>query len=125
MSLFGNEGPPPPLWNNEPVPKIDVETAAKAIEDGALLVEVGYPKDWEAAHIPGALLVEPQLLDLERGSVPKDRRVVVASHQLGMDEEVVAALRQRGYDAAVLEGGIHAWRSSGRELHGADGKPAR
>ncbi len=125
MPYYGRNDPMPPFWGHEPVPKIDADTAAKAVDAGALLIELGYPRDWEAAHIPGALLVEPELVDMELDRIPKDRQIVVASHERGIDAEVVDAIRRRGCDAALLEGGVHAWRASGRELHTADGRPAR
>jgi rhodanese-related sulfurtransferase len=125
MPYYGQNDPMPPFWGHEPVPKIDADTAAKAIEAGATLVEIGQPEDWLTGHIPNALLVEPELLDMERERIPKDQPVVVASHGRGIDEEVVDSMRRRGYDAAVLDGGVAAWKASGRELHAADGRPAR
>ena len=115
----------PPFWGHEPVPKIDAETAAKAVEAGAVLVELGEPEDWLAGHIPNALLVEPELFDTELDRIPKEQQIVVAAHRPGMGEEVVDAMRRRGYDAAALEGGVSAWSASGRELHRADGRSAR
>ena len=107
------------------MPKIDADTAAKALEAGAALVEIGQPEDWMVGHIPGALLVEPELLDMELDRIPKDKLIVVASHRRGIDEEIVDSMRRKGYDAAALDGGVGAWKASGRELHAADGRPAR
>ncbi len=125
MPYWGQGDPPPPFWGHEPVPKIDADTAAKAVESGALLIDLGTPEDWLIAHIPGALLVEPELFDVELARLEKDRPIVVAGRDLGLTEEIVGSMREKGYDAAAVDGGVTAWRASGRELVRADGKPAR
>ncbi len=125
MPFWGHNDPPPPFWGHEPVPKIDADTCAQAVEKGALLIDLGAPEDWLVAHMPDALLVEPELLDVELDRIAKDRSIVVAGRDAGLAEEVVAAMRGKGYDAAVLEGGVFGWRASGRDLVRADGRPAR
>jgi len=125
MPFWGQGDPPPPFWGHEPVPKIDADVAAAAAEQGAVLIDLGAPSDWFAGHIPNALLVEPELFDLELKNIPADRAVIVAGRDQGLAEEIVASMRERGYDAAVLDGGVGAWSASGRELHRADGTPVR
>jgi rhodanese-related sulfurtransferase len=125
MPFWGQGDPPPPVWGHEPVPKVDASLAAKAADAGALLIDLGCPEDWFAGHLPNALLVEPQLYDMEVGRIPKERPLIVAARDQGIAEEIVASLREHGYDAAVLDGGIAAWTASGRELHRADGTATR
>jgi rhodanese-related sulfurtransferase len=125
MPFWGDGEPPPPFWGHEPVPKIDADTAAKAVEKGALLIDLGTPEEWLVAHMPDALLVEPELMDLELGRIAKERPIVVAGRDPGVTEAVVASMREKGYDAAMLDGGVVAWRASGRDLVRADGRPAR
>ncbi len=116
MPFWGQGDPPPPFWGHEPVPHIDADTAAHAAEAGALLIDVGSPDDWFAGHVPHALLVEPELIDADLADVPKDRPIVVAGRDQGGTEAIVASLRHEGFDAAVLDGGVNAWRASGRKL---------
>jgi rhodanese-related sulfurtransferase len=125
MPFWGDGDPPPPFWGHERVPKIDADTAARAVEKGALLIDLGAPADWLVAHMPDALLVEPELMDLELERIAKERPIVVAGRESGLTEEIVASLREKGYDAAMLAGGVVAWRASGRDLVRADGRPAR
>jgi rhodanese-related sulfurtransferase len=125
MPFWGDDDPPPPFWGHEPVPKIDADTAVTAVEKGALIIDLGTPKDWLVAHIPGASLVEPELFDLEFERIPKERPIVVAGRDQGLAEEIVASMRGKGWDAAVLEGGVAAWRAAGHPLVRADGTPAR
>ncbi len=116
MPFWGQGDPPPPFWGHEPVPHVDATTTARAVEAGARVVDVGHPADWYAGHVPHALLVEPELLDTDLAAVPKERPIIVAGRDQGMAESIVASLRHQGYDAAVLDGGVTAWRASGRKL---------
>jgi rhodanese-related sulfurtransferase len=125
MPFWGANDPPPPFWGHEPVPKVDADSAAQGVEKGALLIDVGTHDDWLVAHIPGALLVEPELFDMELERIPKDRPIVVAGRDQGLAEAIVASMRAKGYDAAVIDGGVSAWRASGRQLVRADGTPVR
>jgi rhodanese-related sulfurtransferase len=125
MPFWGQGDPPPPFWGHERVPKVEADVAAKAVEAGALLVDVGHPDDWLVGHLPHALLVEPELYDMEIEQIPKDRPLIVAARHMGIEEEIVASLREHGYDAAALDGGVSGWTASGRELHRADGTPTR
>jgi len=116
MAFFGHDEAPPPFWGHEDVPKIDVETAVHAVDDGALLIDLGEPKDWMAGHLPNARLVEPELFDMELKTIPREQRIIVAGRNAPLTEEIVAAIRERGYDAAMLDGGPSAWQASGRAL---------
>lgn len=113
-----------PFWGHEDVPKIDADAAADAVGKGALLVDLGEPTQWFNGHIPGARLVEVQLVE-ELMSEPKDRPIIIAGRDPELAEETVGALREHGYDAAMLAGGPGAWAASGRTLVRADGKTAR
>ena len=105
-----------PFWGHEAVPKVDVDTAVKAIDEGALLIDIGTPAEWIEGHLPSALLVEVESFDLDLYPIAKDRPILVAARNKDLEEEVVGAMRERGYDAAAIDGGIAAWRASGREL---------
>ena len=115
MPYYGRGDQPPPFWGHEPVPKIDADTAAQAIDHGAQLVDLGEPHDWFAGHLPGARLVEIESAD-ELHALPKEQPLIVAGRDQGLAEEVVASLREDGFDAAVLSGGPSAWVASGRQL---------
>jgi rhodanese-related sulfurtransferase len=125
MPFWGQGDPPPPFWGHEPVPKIDAERAAEAVAAGALLIDLGTPGEWFAGHLPGARLVEPELFDMELAQLEEGRPLVIAGRDQGLTAEIVGAARERGYDAAMLDGGVSAWSASGRDLLRADGSPVR
>lgn len=125
MPFWGQGDPPPPFWGHERVPKVEPKVAAQAVDAGALLIDVGHPDDWLVGHLPHALLVEPELYDIEVKAIPKERPIIVGARNVGLEEEIVASLRGRGFDAAALDGGVSAWSASGLTLHKADGTATR
>lgn len=112
------------FWGHESVVTIDANRAAHEVEQGAQLVDVGEPDDWFQGHLPHAILVEPELLDEEMHKLSKDKPVVVASRHTDLSEGVAASLHDHGFDVAMIEGGVSAWKAAGHKLVKADGSPA-
>jgi rhodanese-related sulfurtransferase len=112
------------FWGHESVVKIDANRAAEEVEQGAQLIDVGEPDEWFAGHLPHAILVEPELLDQEMHKLSKDKPVVVASRNIDLSEGVAASLHDHGFDVAMIEGGVGAWKAAGHKLVKADGSPA-
>ncbi len=62
---------------------------------------------FETIHIPYFSFLEDEEGNIAR--VPKDKRVVVVCAKGGASDYVAGLLRERGYDAVNLEGGMIAW----------------
>ena len=105
------------------VPAFDPETAASCVSRGALLVDVGFPRDWLSGHLPDAELVRVGLLEHDLSLLPKDRRLIVGARDDGRMNEVVALLRSQGRDAVALRGGIAAWHRHGLALEDRRARP--
>jgi rhodanese-related sulfurtransferase len=116
MPFWGQGDQPPPFWGHAPVETVDVAMAARAVENGAVLIDLGEPSDWLTGYISGARLVEPELLDEEMKSLSKESPVIVAGRDQGLAEEIVGTMRRKGYNVAALQGGVSAWGRSGHEL---------
>jgi rhodanese-related sulfurtransferase len=112
------------FWGHDAVANIDAKQATEAIEKGAQLVDIGQPDEWFEGHLPHAILIEPDLLDQELDRLTKDKPVIVASRSNEMSIGVAAALNDHGFDVAMLQGGIAAWRAAGNKLVKADGSSA-
>lgn len=110
------------FWGHEALAKIDAETAASEVAQGAQLVDVGEPHDWLTGHIPNALLVEPALVDNAAKELSKDKPVVVGARTPDVAQGAAAFLHDHGFQVAILEGGPSAWAHSGRELAHPEGK---
>ena len=90
---------------------VSVEQAREEIAgEGANAIDVRGEDAWREGHVPGALLITREQLEARIEEIPQDARVFVIADQGG--EEVAATLRDRGYDAAVVEGGMDAWKGA-------------
>jgi rhodanese-related sulfurtransferase len=73
------------------------------------LLDVRQPEEYAAARIEGAALIPLAELPNRLGELPKDTLVVVMCHHGMRSAHAVHHLREAGYDAVNLSGGIDAW----------------
>jgi rhodanese-related sulfurtransferase len=107
--------------NSWDVPTVDL----REVPDGALLLDVREPAEWQAGHIDGAVHVPmnslPQRLAYEPGDIRPDVPIVVVCKMGGRSAQVTAWLNQQGYDAVNLDGGMLAWAHAGRPMRSETG----
>lgn len=100
------------------VPTVD----ATGVADDAYLLDVREPDEWAAGHPPGAHHVPMMQIPTRADEVPTNRDVVVVCRVGGRSAQVVAYLKQRGFDNVYnLDGGMFAWAAAGRPVVGEDG----
>ncbi|MEX2246725.1 MAG: ArsR family transcriptional regulator [Dehalococcoidia bacterium] len=106
FSVEGAEG--------EEVWRRDLEALVAA--DRITLIDVRPRIEYEAGHVPGALSVPLDELPSRLSALPKGKRIVAycRGEYCQMADEAVALLRQRGFEAALLDGGWPEWRAEGR-----------
>jgi rhodanese-related sulfurtransferase len=83
---------------------------------GAELIDVRRRHEWDSGHIPGARWVEVNDLPAEAEKLDRDRPIVLYCRSGSRSELVADALREAGFDAHALAGGISAWAEDGRPL---------
>lgn len=90
--------------------EITVEEFARLKDNGNshFLLDVRQPQEHDQASI-GGTLIPLRRLPSETEQIPNDRPVVVLCHHGGRSAKAVAFLREKGFDAINLRGGIHAW----------------
>ena len=99
------------------IPQIEVrEAAALLAEGGALALDVREPFEWDDAHIEGALHIPLGELGERLAELPPGRRVICVCHSGARSASVTGPLRERGFDAVNLRGGILAWHGAGLPL---------
>ena len=89
--------------------------AAEVYEKRAsiLVVDVREFYEFDAGHIEGAEHIPLRQLPARHQTLDKDRTVVVAC-QIGQRSALAADfLREQGWDAHNLEGGMEAWAAAG------------
>ena len=111
----------PLLGRNPPAPlKLSVEAVAALIEAGAAVVDVRTGREYDRAHIPGSFSIglEGPWSAWVGWLVPRGRHIVLAGGTDAQHREAGRQLYRIGFDTVVgaLDGGMDAWRGSGREL---------
>jgi rhodanese-related sulfurtransferase len=92
----------------------------------AFLLDVREDDEWTAGHVPGALHVPMMEIPARADELPTDRDVVVVCRVGGRSAQVVAYLRQNGFDRMInLDGGMADWEAAGRPMMSEDGGAPR
>ncbi len=110
-----------------PIEAVGPQQVARWLEAGAvLLVDVREPREYEAEHIAGALLLPLSSLDADYFPVLPGRRVVL--HCAIGKRSLAAAkmLRAAGHRQVMhMAGGLDAWKDAGLETELPVEEPAR
>jgi ArsR family transcriptional regulator len=108
--LSGGEDAP------EPISREDL--AARLAEGSVTVLDVRPADEYKAGHIPGAL--NATLAELERILPTIGPVTEIVAYCRGpyciYAHQAVTALRQHGYNARRLEGGLPEWREEGRQV---------
>lgn len=91
------------------VPEIDVDELAVRLAEGASLVDVREPDEFEQARVPGALPIPLGEVPARVEEVPGDGTVYLICAKGGRSLAVAEFLRTRGIDAVNVIGGTEAW----------------
>ncbi|MGH9017561.1 MAG: rhodanese-like domain-containing protein [Acidimicrobiales bacterium] len=107
------------------IAEITVADAAGALDDGAVLLDVREPDEWEAGHAPGAVHVPLGDLPGRVGELDAGVPVVVICRSGARSARATAWLSAQGFGAANLVGGMQQWEAAGRPVTSAAGTPGR
>jgi rhodanese-related sulfurtransferase len=107
------------------VPTVDVSS----VPSDAVLLDVREDDEWAAGHISGAVHVPmmrvPQQLQHDPGPLTPEATIVVVCKVGSRSAQVTAWLRQQGYSATNLAGGMYSWEAAGRPIESSDDRPPR
>ncbi len=97
--------------------EIDVKGARALLEADAVLVDVRRQDEWDFSRIAGAHHVPQEELLARIGDVapPESKLVVYCAHG-NRSLFAAAALKQAGYEAVSLAGGLAAWMQAGQPV---------
>jgi phage shock protein E len=82
--------------------------AHRLVAEGATLLDVRTPGEYQAGHVEGARNIPVQELAARMSEVPRDHPIVVYCQSGGRSAQATAMLVAAGYDAHDL-GGIANW----------------
>jgi rhodanese-related sulfurtransferase len=97
--------------------EIDEQKAYEMREQGALVLDVREPHEWEAGHIPGAILIPLGELKDRIDELPQDQDIIVVCRSgnrsaTGRDILIDAGLTQ----VTSMAGGMKDWFNEGYEM---------
>ena len=104
---------------------LDPTRARELIDAGAQVVDVRTAKEHAASHIEGAAHVPLERLDEEAEELDRERPLVVYCRGGNRSTMAAEALRNSGWEAHSIDGGLVAWAESGLpvEPEGAEVAP--
>ena len=98
----------------EPFTRIEVSEADEMMMNGAAVIDVREPHEYNAGHVPGATLIPVNTVYARREELPKDKDLIfvcaVGQRSALACEMAAAAGLTRLFN---LEGGTDAWIKSG------------
>ena len=100
-------------------------TEAGAQRGSIHILDVREDDEWLAGHIDGAQHIPLGELGERVAELPKETRIVAVCRSGGRSGAAVRGLKQLGYDAENLDGGVTAWTKAGLPLVDGAGRPGR
>ncbi len=91
--------------------------------DEVVLLDVREPLEWQAGHVAGAQHLPMSQLGARQAEIPTSPPIVCVCRSGHRSAFVTQALRQAGYEAHNLEGGLLAWLAADLPLVTEDGRP--
>ncbi|MDO9120178.1 MAG: rhodanese-like domain-containing protein [Anaerolineaceae bacterium] len=93
---------------------ITVQQANDQFANGAYLLDVREPIEWNEAHVDGAVLIPLGELSARVDEIPTDQDVLIICRSGNRSAEARNLLRAAGLDRTTsINGGINAWISAG------------
>ncbi|MBN2549185.1 MAG: rhodanese-like domain-containing protein [Anaerolineales bacterium] len=94
--------------------EISVEQAYEYYQEGAFLLDVRQPEEWEEYHIPNTTWIPLGELSSRLDEVPQDQKIVVVCRTGNRSQEGREILLDAGWkDVLSMEGGVSNWRAAG------------
>ena len=106
-------------------PEVSAEEAyTRATSGQAVIVDVREPNEWETGHIPGAVHLPLDELELRWPELRDGEPVIAVCRSGGRSTKATQALRSAGIDASNLSGGMKAWERANLPFEPANGRVA-
>jgi rhodanese-related sulfurtransferase len=109
--------------STQAVPGTGPNEALLLIGEGAVMVDVREPFEWEAGHAPMARHIPLGSLADAVDELAKGTPVVLVCRVGGRSARATAFLVESGFQATNLEGGMKAWADAGLPVETDDGSP--
>ena len=96
--------------------EIDLDAFAEAHAAGGVVLDVRNPDEYQAAHVPGAVLIPLPELAARQEDIPEAAPVYVICAAGARSLTAAKALVEAGYQAVSVMGGTNGWIERGGEV---------
>ena len=108
-----------------PYETVSAARAAAMAADGAVLLDVREPHEWQAGHAPKARHIPLAQLSRRTGELPDGRAVITVCRSGARSARAAALLAGGGRQVSNLGGGMLAWARAGLPVVARGGGPGR
>jgi hydroxyacylglutathione hydrolase len=120
MSAINRAGAPLLGTSQPPLARLSAEEVANMTDEGAAIVDVRPGRDFDREHIPGSysIGIDGPVSAWVGWLIARGRLIVLACGTDAQHQKARRQLLRIGFDtiAGALDGGMDAWRSSGRQV---------
>ncbi|MCK6540410.1 MAG: rhodanese-like domain-containing protein [Anaerolineales bacterium] len=96
--------------------EVSVTEASTLRDEGAFILDVREPEEWNESHISGATLIPLGELASRVDELPKDREIVVVCRSGNRSAQGRDILLSAGFEQVTsMAGGINQWKAAGFE----------
>jgi rhodanese-related sulfurtransferase len=99
--------------------EISVDEAYQMYQDGTYVLDVRTQEEWDEYHVPNTTLIPLEELPNRVSEVPQGQKIVVICRSGNRSDDGRDILRQAGYDATSVTGGVKEWFTKGYPIEGA------
>lgn len=94
--------------------EINTATGKQMFDEGAFMLDVRTPQEWEMYHVDGATLIELDYLAGRVDEVPRDQEIIVICNSGNRSQVGRDILLDAGFENVTsIAGGIQGWMSAG------------
>ncbi len=105
------------------VREVSPSEALELLDNDALLIDVREPSEWDAGHAPMASSIPLSELPDHVDELPRDRLIVCVCRSGGRSFRAASYLKENGFDAANLTGGMMSWFAEDLPVECDEGDP--
>jgi rhodanese-related sulfurtransferase len=98
------------------VPTIEVAQVPDPIPDGVTVIDVREPLEWQYGRIDGSVHIPLAQIPQRVVELPVDQQLLIVCKVGGRSAQATAFLRDKGFEALNLAGGLIDWADAGRPL---------
>ena len=102
---------------------VSVNEALPMLEAGAMLLDVRELVEWSAGHDPVAVHMPMARVLLDAGQLDPAKLILVICRSGIRSLTGAAQLREAGFSAVSVDGGMRAWQQAGRSIVHDSGDP--